>query len=218
MSFNVPYVGTVHLMAFQREGDPLKVNENRTASQNANSGTTGSKLNKTAGHEVPYASTKQGGKYAYREITDATENSDHGTALQMFYDEHNLKDGQWFIVPMVETSSGSKPRPFLTLLRMAIGAQKTSSDENQNNTSLKNSAQAKVVPILKIPVPDEIPARAASTSQPAPAVAPAGQKNPGREWWERIPIFFKLPVLLPPILDIPGLYDNNQSEAPRVMM
>lgn len=56
-------------------------------------------------HEVPYASTMEGGSLAFSRLTSALQNRMHGTALQKFYDDNNLKTGDYFLVPL------HKPNP-----------------------------------------------------------------------------------------------------------
>lgn len=100
-------IGTLRLMILQR-ASPQQAIKNRQANEKMNPTIVGSKKDRTAGHEVPYASTTMGGRYAMRRITDENENRNHGIALNQFYKEYNIKEGDTFIVPLFEPSP---PKP-----------------------------------------------------------------------------------------------------------
>lgn len=98
--------GTLRLMILQRATTSEK-QKNREANEKANPTQKGNTIDNTAGHEVPYASTTLGGKYAMRRITDAKENRDHGFALNQFYNEFGITAGKFFIVPLFESKSSA---------------------------------------------------------------------------------------------------------------
>jgi hypothetical protein len=100
-TFKLPF-GTVTLIAVTVEKDKVKQQKNRDANKAANPTQVGNRANNTAGHEVPYASTQQGGALAMREVTDATQNSNHGNALNSFYKEFNLNSGDLFFIALFE--------------------------------------------------------------------------------------------------------------------
>jgi hypothetical protein len=94
-------------LLFQYEANAAQQNANSAASLRAYKGVqnTNPVLNNL--HEVPYASTKQGGKFAIRRIVNAKENQEHGIALRWFYSREGLKDGDYFLVPLYKPTMKS---------------------------------------------------------------------------------------------------------------
>jgi len=99
------------------EKNPARQQANRDANKAANPTQVGTRATNTAGHEVPYASTQEGGALAMRRITDATQNSGHGNALNQFYKQFNLNTGDVFVVALFEPTpklpaANPLPAPF----------------------------------------------------------------------------------------------------------
>ncbi len=62
-------------------------------------------------HEVPYASTIEGGAKAYSRLASATQNQTHGSALNAFYNHYNLKYRDMFLVPLLRNKKQPQPQP-----------------------------------------------------------------------------------------------------------
>jgi hypothetical protein len=105
-------IGRLTLLAMTVEKNIVNQEANRKANKAANPTQVGNRAAGTAGHEVPYASTQQGGALAMRKVTDAKQNSDHGNSLLQFYKEFNLNTGDIFIVALFEpTPKMANPSP-----------------------------------------------------------------------------------------------------------
>jgi hypothetical protein len=107
---SVPPYTSVFLL-FRYLGNSTLAEENRKLSgQNFKKpfDYNGSLLNR---HEVPYASTMEGGAGAFSKLTSKSQNKEHGDKLNSFYQRNNLQAGDYFLVPLM-ISGDKNPQPY----------------------------------------------------------------------------------------------------------
>jgi hypothetical protein len=192
----VPGAGSMRFLVLQYESNTKEHIKNRDASKKANPNTIGKSKDNTAGHEVPYASTKQGGALAMRRITDATENSQHGTALMQFYKEFNLKDGDIFLVPLFDLEPKS---------------------QTKTATAPATATSPSTVP-LSAPLPEQFIRPPFQYRQPLPSQStsppPQPKQKPAIDPWRFAPPILRyLDFFLSPV-DWDGMNNHGMPEGP----
>jgi RHS repeat-associated protein len=98
-------------LVFHYEANPKNQQKNRYESRKKNWFVENPNSYVYQLHEVPYASTKEGGINSIRMPALEGHNIGHGIALRWFYDDHKMKDGDEFYVPLRPLKIKKIPEP-----------------------------------------------------------------------------------------------------------